>query len=130
MAAQVLLLDEPTAALDPKSSALVSQALEEVLAAASSLAFVKSAGAVVREPEEAPYHDRLGPFSCFLKSFWAEIVAHDLRLGAVQRADQIVVMDRGRILERGRHKDLLELDGSYKRLMDDQRLPTEHTPRI
>ena len=85
---------------------------------------------MVREPEEAPYHDRLGPFSSFLKSFWAEIVAHDLRLGAVQRADQIVVMDRGRILERGRHKDLLELDGSYKRLMDDQRLPTEHTPRI
>ena len=28
---EVLLLDEPTSALDPKSSALVSQALEQVL---------------------------------------------------------------------------------------------------
>ncbi|CAK9064720.1 unnamed protein product [Durusdinium trenchii] len=58
------------------------------------------------------------------------IVAHDLRLGAVQSADQIVVMDGGRILERGGHAELLELNGSYKRLMEDQRLPTEHTPRI
>ncbi|CAK9064515.1 unnamed protein product [Durusdinium trenchii] len=97
----VLLLDEPTSALDPKSSALVSQALEQ---------------AKWSESRKCPRT--------------MIIVAHDLRLGAVQSADQIVVMDGGRILERGGHAELLELNGSYKRLMEDQRLPTEHTPRI
>jgi ATP-binding cassette subfamily B protein len=39
------------------------------------------------------------------------VVAH--RLKTVQHADQIVVLDRGRVVEQGRHKELLSLNGLY-----------------
>ena len=39
------------------------------------------------------------------------VVAH--RLQTVQAADQILVLDEGRIVERGSHADLLELGGRY-----------------
>jgi subfamily B ATP-binding cassette protein MsbA len=46
------------------------------------------------------------------------VVAH--RLSTVQRADQILVLDGGRVLERGTHEELLELDGRYRHLHDLQ----------
>ncbi|MBX3000333.1 MAG: peptidase domain-containing ABC transporter [Caldilineaceae bacterium] len=42
------------------------------------------------------------------------IVAH--RLSTVRRADRILVLDRGRIVERGNHDDLIEQSGLYSRL--------------
>lgn len=47
------------------------------------------------------------------------VIAH--RLATIMKADKIVVMDKGLIIEEGSHKELLKLnDGTYKKLYDSQ----------
>lgn len=46
------------------------------------------------------------------------IIAH--RISSVKNADQILVMDNGRIAERGTHKELLAKGGIYSRMVQDQ----------
>lgn len=46
------------------------------------------------------------------------VIAH--RLSTVRKADRIVVMDRGKIVESGTHSELLEGDGRYRRLFELQ----------
>jgi subfamily B ATP-binding cassette protein MsbA len=48
----------------------------------------------------------------------AIVIAH--RLSTVRRADLIVVIERGRIVEAGKHADLLARSGTYKRLYELQ----------
>ncbi len=46
------------------------------------------------------------------------IIAH--RLSTVQNADEIVVLQDGRVIERGQHEELLENNGAYRRLSEMQ----------
>jgi ATP-binding cassette subfamily B protein len=62
----------------------------------------------------------------------AFVVAH--RLSTVARMDQLVVLDRGQIVERGTHEELLRLGGTYARLwqhqsggfLNDEAVPAMH----
>lgn len=84
--ARALLRDAPILLLDEATSALD----------AKSEAFVQDA------------LDRLAEGRTTL------VIAH--RLSTVRRADQIIVMDRGRVVERGTHEELLRVGGVYARL--------------
>ncbi|HEY8315273.1 MAG TPA: hypothetical protein VIG35_00300, partial [Gaiellaceae bacterium] len=45
------------------------------------------------------------------------IIAH--RLSTVRRADEIVVIEHGRIVQRGTERELLAADGPFRRLAHD-----------
>lgn len=47
------------------------------------------------------------------------VIAH--RLQTIRSADRIVVLSDGAVAEQGRHEQLLEANGLYKRLWDEQR---------
>jgi subfamily B ATP-binding cassette protein MsbA len=48
------------------------------------------------------------------------VIAH--RLSTVQHADEIVVMEKGKIMERGTHQQLIERNGLYKKLVEMQQV--------
>ncbi|HXG86326.1 MAG TPA: ABC transporter transmembrane domain-containing protein [Pyrinomonadaceae bacterium] len=55
------------------------------------------------------------------------VIAH--RLSTIRKADKIVVMERGKIIETGTHNELLEKGGTYKRLYELQFLEDETSER-
>jgi ATP-binding cassette, subfamily B, bacterial len=77
--APIVILDEPTAALDPRSENEVVEALRRLRAGRTTF-----------------------------------VIAH--RLSTVRHADQILVLDHGRIVARGTHDELLERSAFYRDL--------------
>jgi len=81
--ANILVLDEPTAAMDASAEAQVFEHFQTLT------------------------HDRI-----------AILISH--RFSTVRMADQIVVMEHGRIIEHGTHEQLMQLDGHYQKLFSLQ----------
>jgi subfamily B ATP-binding cassette protein MsbA len=46
------------------------------------------------------------------------VIAH--RLSTVRHADEIIVLNKGTIAERGRHEELIAKDGIYRKLVELQ----------
>jgi len=88
--ARALLRNAPILILDEATSSLDSESEREVQAALDNL----------------------------MQGRTSFVIAH--RLSTVRRADQILVLDRGRIIESGTHVDLLTRGGAYARLHDLQ----------
>lgn len=53
-----------------------------------------------------------------MKDRTAIVIAH--RLSTIQKADKIIVLEKGEIMEMGTHSELLKIDGYYKKLYDLQ----------
>ncbi|MAA99683.1 MAG: ABC transporter ATP-binding protein [Stappia sp.] len=88
--ARAILRDAPILLLDEATSALDSESEAKIQEALSRL----------------------------MKGRTTLVIAH--RLATVREADQIVVMDKGRVVERGTHAALVAEGGLYKRLCDLQ----------
>ncbi|MBC2600387.1 ABC transporter ATP-binding protein [Puniceicoccus vermicola] len=73
----ILLLDDPTAAIDPETEHEIMAAIDSAISGRTTF-----------------------------------IVAH--RLSTLRRADQVIVLDRGEIIQRGHHNELMQQEGLYR----------------
>jgi ATP-binding cassette subfamily B protein len=57
-----------------------------------------------------------GAINSLVRSKTLIIIAH--RLSTITTADQILVVDQGKVIEHGRHSELVARDGLYKRFWE------------
>jgi ABC-type multidrug transport system fused ATPase/permease subunit len=91
--APILILDEPTSAIDSRTEGVILDALDELMVGRTTV-----------------------------------MIAH--RLSTIRHADLILVMDGGRIVERGTHEELLAVGGLYKELHDAQTTVRRRSARV
>jgi ATP-binding cassette, subfamily C, bacterial len=90
-------------------------AIARMVLTAPSVVILDEATSALDAATEERVLDRL---EAFLAGRTTLIIAH--RLSAVRRADRACVFDGGRIIEQGRHQELLASEGLYKRLYGSQ----------
>lgn len=61
----------------------------------------------------------IAAFNRLMKDKTVLVIAH--RLNTIEKADQILVMDGGRIREAGSHGQLMELNGRYAHAIQEQK---------
>jgi ABC-type multidrug transport system fused ATPase/permease subunit len=79
----ILILDEPTSAIDSRTEAVILDALDRLMIGRTTF-----------------------------------MIAH--RLSTVRKADLILVLDRGQLVQQGTHEQLLAVEGLYKNLYEMQ----------
>ncbi|MDX2110651.1 MAG: ABC transporter ATP-binding protein [Verrucomicrobiota bacterium] len=84
----ILLLDDPTAAIDPETEHEIMEAIEQAISGRTTF-----------------------------------IVAH--RLSTLRRANRIIVLEEGRIIQMGTHDELMEQEGLYKEAVSIQAVDPE-----
>uniref|UniRef100_A0A1I8AQE6 ABC-type antigen peptide transporter n=1 Tax=Steinernema glaseri TaxID=37863 RepID=A0A1I8AQE6_9BILA len=97
----VLLLDEATSALDTESESLVQEAIYKNL---------KGRSAIYKN----------------LKGRSVILIAH--RLSTVEKADKIVVINKGRVEQQGSHEELIAQPGIYRTLVNRQMIGAADAP--
>lgn len=100
---KLLLLDEATSALDSESECIVQEAIERACKGRTTIIV---AHRLLRNPHA--------------------VVNLLSRLSTIQKADVIAVVNRGKVVELGNHKELLAKKGIYFDLVQHQQLAGKH----
>jgi ATP-binding cassette subfamily B protein len=96
---------------------------------------VSIARALIKEPKILIFDDCLSAVDTkteeeilrnlgrIMKGKTSILIAH--RISSIKNADVIIVLDNGKILEQGTHQELMDLNGAYKDMYQNQLLEEE-----
>ena len=84
----------------------------------SSIAYVDEYGKAVIIPNAENERVIMNNLKEIFKGKTAIVVAH--RLSTVKDADQIIVLEKGEVVEKGTHEELTKAKGHYFRLVQNQ----------